>query len=304
MKEHYAIAIHGGAGTIEKSRITADLYKQYENALEQALVAGLEILQHGGTSLDAVEAAVMALEDCPFFNAGRGSVFNNKGRHEMDAAIMDGSSLAAGAVAGLQLVKNPVKVARMVMDKTNYVLLCGEGANEFAKAHQIPTETEAYFYTEYRYNDWKRKQQRSHSLDSGKHLGTVGAVALDKTGNLAAATSTGGLTNKNCGRVGDSPIIGAGTYANNKTCAVSCTGDGEQFIRAVAAYDLSCCMEYKKVSLPQACVHTMQKLEAIQGSGGLIAIDASGHIVMPFNTEGMYRACYHPDGVREIKIFD
>lgn len=304
MKEHYAIAIHGGAGTIERKRITPEVYKQYENALEQALAAGLEVLQHGGTSLDAVEAAVIKLEDCPFFNAGRGSVFNSSGQHEMDAAIMDGSTLAAGAVAGLHLIKNPIKAARTVMEKSSYVFLCGEGANEFARAHQIPMEPPSYFYTEYRYNDWKRKQQPSPMPGPGKHLGTVGAVALDKAGNLAAATSTGGITNKNCGRVGDSPLIGAGTYANNKTCAVSCTGDGEQFIRAVTAYDLSCCIEYKKVSLPQACAHTLRKLEAIAGSGGFIAIDAGGHIVMPFNTEGMYRACYHPDGVREIKIFE
>lgn len=302
MQQHYAIAIHGGAGTIERSRITTDVYKQYSAALDQALTAGLAILQHGGASLDAVEAAVMALEDCPFFNAGRGSVFNSKGQHEMDAAIMDGSTLAAGAVAGLQLVKNPIKVARTVMEKTNYVFLCGEGANEFAKAHQIPQETEDYFYTEYRHNDWKRKQL--HAQTPGKHLGTVGAVALDTAGNLAAATSTGGITNKSNGRIGDSPVIGAGTYANNNTCAVSCTGDGEQFIRAVVAYDLSCYMEYKKVSLSQACAHTMRRLEAVQGSGGLIAVDAAGHIVMPFNTEGMYRACYHPDGVREVKIFE
>lgn len=301
MNEHIAIAIHGGAGTISKQKLTGDLRKEYENALKDALDAGLNILKNGGCSLDAVEASVIALEDCPFFNAGRGSVFNSKGGHEMDAAIMDGSNLAAGAVAGISLVKNPVRVARTVMEKSNYVLLIAEGANEFAKAHQLPIETAAYFHTDFRYNDWQKKKE---GLTQNKQLGTVGAVALDKEGNLAAATSTGGLTNKHYGRVGDSPLIGAGTYANNNTCAVSCTGEGEQFIRSVTAYEVSCCIEYKKVSLHQACALAMQKLEKINGSGGLIAVDRMGHIAMPFNTQGMYRACYHSDGVMEIKIFD
>jgi len=235
MNEHIAIAIHGGAGTISKEKLTGDLCAAYENALKGALDAGLHILKHGGCSLDAVEASVIALEDCEFFNAGRGSVFNSKGGHEMDAAIMDGSNLAAGAVAGISLVKNPVRVARTVMEKSNHVLLIAEGANEFAEAHQLPMETATYFHTDFRYNDWLKKKQ---GLTQNKQLGTVGAVALDKEGNLAAATSTGGLTNKNYGRVGDSPLIGAGTYANNNTCAVSCTGEGEQFIRAVTAYEV------------------------------------------------------------------
>jgi L-asparaginase / beta-aspartyl-peptidase len=301
MNEHIAIAIHGGAGTISKEKLTGDLLSAYENALNEALDEGLTILKNGGCSVDAVEASVIALEDCPFFNAGRGSVFNSRGGHEMDAAIMDGSNLAAGAVAGLSLVKNPVKVARIVMEKTNYVLLTAEGANEFAKAHQLPMETAAYFHTDFRYNDWQKKKQ---GLTQNKQLGTVGAVALDKEGNLAAATSTGGITNKIYGRVGDSPLIGAGTYANNNTCAVSCTGEGEQFMRAVTAYEVSCCIEYKNVSLHQACALAMQKLEKINGCGGLIAVDRFGHIAMPFNTEGMYRACYHPEGVIEVKIFE
>lgn len=301
MNEHIAIAIHGGAGTISKQKLTGDVRKAYENALKGALDAGLNILKHGGCSIDAVEASVIALEDCEFFNAGRGSVFNSKGGHEMDAAIMDGSNLEAGAVAGISLVKNPVRVARMVMEKTDYVLLVAEGAHEFAKAHQLPMESASYFYTDFRYNDWQKKKQ---GLTQNKQLGTVGAVALDKEGNLAAATSTGGLTNKMYGRVGDSPLIGAGTYANNNTCAVSCTGEGEQFIRAVTAYEVSCCMEYRKISLHEACALAMQKLETINGSGGLIAVDRPGHIAMPFNTEGMYRACCHPDGVIEVKIFE
>ena len=301
MHSPIAIAIHGGAGTISKEKLTGDLRAAYENALKGALDAGLNILKNGGCSLDAVEASVIALEDCPFFNAGRGSVFNSKGGHEMDAAIMNGSNLAAGAVAGISLVKNPVRAARTVMEKSNYVLLIAEGANEFAKVHQLPMETASYFYTDFRYNDWQKKKQ---GLTQNKQLGTVGAVALDKDGNLAAATSTGGITNKIYGRVGDSPLIGAGTYANNNTCAVSCTGEGEQFIRAVTAYEVSCCIEYKKVSLHQACALAMQKLETINGSGGLIAVDRTGQIAMPYNTEGMYRACYLPDGVMEIKIFE
>jgi len=295
-----AIAIHAGAGTILRKRITPAVQQQYEQELRQALEAGVHLLQQGGSSLDAVTAAVMVLEDCPLFNAGRGSVFNSKGHHEMDAAIMDGHTLKAGAVTGIQRIKNPIQVARLVMEKSHFVFLAGEGANEFAREHQLSEAPDNYFYTEYRYKDWQRKQQNAAT---GKHLGTVGAVALDTNGNLAAATSTGGITNKAYGRIGDSPVIGAGTYANNNTCAVSCTGTGEHFIRAVAAYNVSCYMEYKEVSLHEACEQTMQKLEMVQGEGGLIAVDAYGNIEMPFNSEGMYRACYHPDGTMDIRIF-
>ena len=304
MNELFAIAIHGGAGTIEKQRMTGDVRAAYENALREALETGRAILQQGGTGMDAVEAAVISLEDCPFFNAGRGSVFTSKGTHEMDAAIMNGETLAAGAVTGISGVKNPIRLARIVMEKTRHVFVSGEGALDLAKEHDLPIETEDYFHTDFRYNDWKKKQQQASASTTQKYLGTVGAVALDQAGNLAAATSTGGITNKSYGRIGDSPVIGAGTYANNYTCAISCTGHGEHFIRAVMAYDVSCCIEYKNASLHDACANAMQKLQDIQGTGGLIAIDSKGNIEMPFNTEGMYRACYYPDGAIVIKIFD
>jgi beta-aspartyl-peptidase (threonine type) len=302
MNKPIALAIHGGAGTIEKKRITPEVQVQYETALRRALDAGAHVLQQGGNSLDAVEAAVIELEDCPLFNAGRGSVFNSKGLHEMDAAIMDGRTLKAGAVTGIRSFRNPVKAARLVMEQSGFVFLSGEGAEEFARLHELSEAATDYFYTEYRYNDWQQKKQ--NVAGTPRQLGTVGAVALDVNGNVAAATSTGGLTNKAYGRIGDSPVIGAGTYANNHTCAVSCTGDGEHFIRAVAAYNVSCCMEYKQASLHEACANTMQKLSNIEGYGGLIAVDVQGNIDMPFNTEGMYRACFRSDGLIEVKIFE
>jgi beta-aspartyl-peptidase (threonine type) len=218
----------------------------------------------------------------------------------MDAAIMDGRTLKAGAVAGVLQIKNPIQVARAVMDKSKFVFLAGDGANLFAQEQGIATESDDYFYNELRYKEWQQEQEKE-TLE--KKFGTVGAVALDATGNLAAATSTGGITNKKYGRVGDSPVIGGGTYANNYTCAVSCTGEGEQFIRAVTAYDVSCLMEYKELTLKDACAHAMQKLDIIQGSGGLIAVDSKGNIEMPFNTEGMYRAAISTNGITEVKIF-
>jgi beta-aspartyl-peptidase (threonine type) len=301
MSEPFAIAIHGGAGTLDKKKVTGTLYKQYEQALHEALQAGWHVLQKRGHSLDAVEKAVMELEDCPFFNAGRGSVFNNNGKHEMDAAIMDGHTLKAGAVAGVIQIKNPVQVARAVMDKTHFVFLCGQGANEFAREQGIATETDEYFYNEMRYKEW---QQALEKESTPEKFGTVGAVALDIHRNLAAATSTGGITNKKYGRIGDSPVIGSGTYANNASCAVSCTGEGEQFIRAVVAYDISCLVAYKQLSLQEACAQAMQGLNTLQGHGGWIAIDRQGNIQMPFNTEGMYRGCVYTNGTTEIKIFE
>jgi L-asparaginase / beta-aspartyl-peptidase len=304
MNEQFAIAIHGGAGTLLRQRFSPAVQQEYENALRQALQAGLTILQNGGRSLDAVEAAVIALEDCPFFNAGRGAVFNAAGGHSLDAAIMDGRTLEAGAVAGLSRFKNPILVARAVMEKSRYVLLSGQGADDFAREQGLIETTADYFYTELRYNEWKKIRENSSDQSPDKRFGTVGAVALDKAGNLAAATSTGGLTNKKYGRVGDSPIIGSGTYANNTTCAVSCTGNGEQFIRAVTAYDVSCLIEYKLLSLPEACAFSMQRLQKIQGNGGLIAIDRWGNIQMPYNSEGMYRASANTSGEIAVKIFE
>ncbi len=303
---NWAIAIHGGAGTILRSSMTAALQAEYEHALKEALSKGRHILSAGGSSLDAVEAAVVSLEDFPLFNAGKGAVFNNSGEHEMDAAIMDGQTLEAGAVCGVSGVKNPVVLARAVMQHSGHVLLSGKGAEDFARKRSLQFEDSRYFYSEMRYRQWQEALKTDAvQLDhTDKKFGTVGAVALDKNGSLAAATSTGGLTNKKFGRVGDSPIIGAGTYANNSTCAVSCTGVGELFIRSVVAYDISCLMEYKGMTLKEACETVVQgKLVKIGGEGGLVAIDNKGNIEMPFNSEGMYRACIDNNGNEEISIY-
>lgn len=286
------LAIHGGAGTILRSNMTTELQTEYEQGLQDALDAGYKVLQAGGSAIDAVQAAVVSLEDFPLFNAGRGAVFNNAGAHEMDASIMDGSNLKAGASSGTSNVKNPVLLARAIMDNSEHVLLCGKGAEQFAKQQGLAFADDAYFYNQHRYEQWKQAlKEDTISLDhNDKKFGTVGAVALDKQGNLAAATSTGGMTNKKFGRMGDSPIIGAGTYANNNTCAISCTGHGELFIRTVVAYDISCLMEYKGLTLQQACdIVVHNKLVKIGGEGGLVAIDKQGNICLPFNSEGMYR---------------
>lgn len=286
--------------------MTAELQQQYEQALDDALSAGYSVLQMGGSSIDAVEAAVASLEDFAMFNAGKGSVFNNAGKHEMDASIMCGKTLDAGAVSAVSNVKNPVRLARAIMQHSEHVMLFGAGAEVFAKQHNIDFEDDEYFYNEFRYNQWQEalKEDRVQMDHSDKKFGTVGAVALDKEGNLAAATSTGGMTNKKFGRVGDSPIIGAGTYANNNTCAISCTGHGELFIRSVVAYDISCLMEYKGLTLKAACdIVVHDKLVKIGGEGGLVAIDKEGNIELPFNSEGMYRASIDADGNKTIKIY-
>jgi len=306
MTNKFSIAIHGGAGTILRSTMTSVLQQQYESGLQQALDAGYKILEAGGSSLDAVEAAVVSLEDFPLFNAGRGSVFNHIGKHEMDSSIMFGNGLEAGAVCGVSSIKNPVKLARAIMEHSGHVLLCGAGAEQFAQTQNLTFENDSYFFTEQRFSQWQDALKEDTVLldHSEKKFGTVGAVALDVNGNLAAATSTGGMTNKKFGRVGDSPIPGAGTYANNNTCAVSCTGHGELFIRSVVAYDISCLMEYKGLSLKEACdLVVYDKLVRIDGEGGLIAIDNHGNIEMPFNSEGMYRACKNNSGLYEVKIY-
>lgn len=304
-----AIAIHGGAGTILKKDMTPEKQATYEKGLREAVRAGHEVLEQGGTSLEAVEVAVKSLENCPLFNAGRGSVFTATGKHEMDASIMDGASLNAGAVSLVDGVRNPISLARLVMEKSGHVFLAGEGAMEFARSMDCEFEGPEWFHDDFRYQQWQDIKdtdsfQLDHSVDKEHKFGTVGAVALDEHGNIAAATSTGGMTNKRFGRVGDSPMIGAGTYARNDTCAVSCTGSGEFFIRAVVAYDVSCLMEHKGMSLEDASREVvMKRLLDIDGDGGLIAVDAQGNISMPFNTEGMYRACIRPDGKEEILIF-
>lgn len=296
MNKIYSLAIHGGAGTLLKGLMTPEKEQQYKKALESALEIGYNILESGGKALDAVEAAVKELEDSPLFNAGKGSVFTNEGTHEMDAAIMDGKNLNAGAVSLITGIKNPVSLARDVMEKSDHVFLAGEGAMRFANSLGYTLKSPKYFFDELRYQQWQEIKdsdlfQLDHSVKKDSKFGTVGAVACDKEGNIAAATSTGGMTNKRWGRVGDSPIIGAGNYANNKTCAVSCTGSGEFFIKGVVAYDVSCLMEYREMSLEDAAAEVINKrMVEIGGDGGLIAVDAQGNIAMPFNTEGMYRA--------------
>jgi L-asparaginase / beta-aspartyl-peptidase len=310
MNKKFAIAVHGGAGTILRSLMTPEKEKSYMDALSDAIGAGHMILKQGGTSLDAVEAAVTSLENFPLFNAGRGSVFTNKGTHEMDASIMDGNTLEAGAVSGISNVQNPVQLARLVKDKSGHVFLCGKEAETFASLMSLPFQPDEYFYEEGRYKQWQEVKdsdtyQLDHTIKDEKKFGTVGAVAIDVNGNLAAATSTGGMTNKRFGRIGDTPMIGAGTYANNKTCAVSCTGHGEFFIRAVVAYDISCLIEYKGLSLKEACDYVVKdKLVKMGGEGGLIAIDKFGNIELPFNSEGMYRAWRTGDEAIEVRIYE
>jgi L-asparaginase / beta-aspartyl-peptidase len=293
----YAIAIHGGAGTILRSSMSAEKESAYKQALADAVHAGQVILSKDGSSLDAVESAIRSLEDNPLFNAGKGSVFNHRGIHEMDASIMDGSNLMAGAVAGIRTIKNPISLAKNVMLNSEHVFLAGDGALDFAEKMKAESMENDYFFVQQRYDQYlEAKASDSVQLDhtvskNEKKFGTVGAVALDVHGNLAAGTSTGGMTNKKNGRVGDTPIIGAGTYANNKTCAISCTGHGEFFIRAVVAYDISCLMEYKGLNLKEACdLVVKQKLVKLGGEGGLIALDAHGNIELPYNSDGMYRA--------------
>lgn len=297
---NYAIAIHGGAGTILQSTMTTEKELAYKTGLQDAIEAGESILKNGGSAFDAVETAIIKLENNPLFNAGKGAVFTNTGTHEMDASIMNGSDLMAGAVAGVQHIKNPISLARAVLEQSEHVLLTGVGAMDFAKKINAQTETGDYFFVQLRYDQLQQALKSNsmildHTEDKIEHgekkFGTVGCVALDLKGNLAAGTSTGGMTNKKFGRVGDSSIIGAGTYANNNTCAISCTGHGELFIRSVVAYDISCLMEYKNLSLKEACdIVVMDKLVKIGGEGGLIALDAKGNIVLPFNSDGMYRA--------------
>lgn len=310
MGTNISLAIHGGAGTILQSNMSPELQREYEDALSTALNAGYTVLYSGGTSLEAVEQSVCALEDCPLFNAGRGSVFNHEAKHEMDASIMDGRSNRAGAVCGVSNIRNPISLARVVMDQSEHVILSGKGAEAFAHAKGFIFEDESYFYSSQRFQQLQEAiaaghSQLDHSLqDKEKKFGTVGAVALDAFGNLAAATSTGGMTNKQWGRIGDSPIPGAGTWADNDTCAVSCTGHGEYFIRAVVGHDIHCLMAYKGLSLKEACdILVHDKLLKSGGEGGLIAIDKYGNVAMPFNSEGMYRACKTSSGKEEILIY-
>ncbi len=310
--QRYTLVIHGGAGTIRKEKMTKEKEAAYQKALADAINAGYSILERGGSAVDAVKAAVISLEDNDLFNAGKGSVFAKDGSQEMDAAIMDGKTLDAGAVAAVRNIKNPIELAYEVMHNSEHVLLIGKGANDFAHKQGLKMEPDEYFFSQFRYNQWQAvKDTDDVTLDHSnervkqdKKFGTVGAVACDKDGNIAAATSTGGMTNKDYGRVGDSPLIGIGNYANNKTCAISCTGHGELFIRAVAAYDVSALMEYKRLSLVEAMEEVVnKKLVAIGGEGGMIGVDAKGNPAMVLNSAGMYRAVRSSDGLNEIQIY-
>ena len=324
------LVIHGGAGTITRANMTPEKEKAYREVLNTALQNGYAILKKGGTSLQAVEAAIMVMENSPLFNAGKGAVFTHEGKNEMDAAIMEGNSLKAGAIAGVTTIKNPIKGAIAVMEKSPHVLMAGKGADQFAKEQGLEIVDPSYFYTEARYKALQKaikeeKVELDHTekkteeikkspktgyykeedliFTEGKKFGTVGCVALDKFGNLTAGTSTGGMTNKKYGRIGDAPIIGAGTYANNATCAVSATGHGEFFIRSVVAYDISSLMEYKGLSVKDAADEVvMKKLVDRGGEGGVIALDRNGNIAMPFNSEGMYRG-YIKQDKSEVMIY-
>jgi L-asparaginase / beta-aspartyl-peptidase len=310
----FALAIHGGAGTIMRQHMSPKAEQEYRNALNQALDVGYKILKDGGTSIEAVTAVIVLLEDSPLFNAGRGSVFTSNGKIEMDASIMDGKTLDAGAVASISVVRNPVLAAKAVMEQSPHVLLSGEGAEIFARQQGLQIMKPSWFHTRRRREALEQVKERESQEDginwmekekdeNLKH-GTVGAVAIDKNGNLAAATSTGGMTNKKFGRIGDSPIIGAGTYADNTTAAISCTGHGEYFIRLAIAHDISALIKYKNLTANEAGNEViMKKLTALGGTGGAIIVDKYGKIAMPFNTEGMYRGYVRSDGAKKVHIY-
>jgi len=314
--EKFCIVIHGGAGTILKENMTDSLEEEYKRVLDLAVSKGYDILKNGGNSLDAVTQTIIILEDSPLFNAGKGAVFTNEGKNELDASIMDGKSKAAGAVASVTRVKNPITLARAIMEVSEHVMMVGPGAEKFAEQNGVELVDPNYFFTAKRWEGLKKaKELEKTELDHAAALhydvtikdqkfGTVGCVALDKKGNIAAGTSTGGMTNKRYGRVGDAPIIGAGTYADNATCGVSSTGWGEFFIRNVVAYDIAAQMQYKNVSLADAAKETIQKkVPEMGGDGGIIAIDKDGNIIMEFNTAGMYRASIDKSGTKTIAIY-
>jgi beta-aspartyl-peptidase (threonine type) len=296
----FVLVIHGGSGNISPESIPEESRKQYTDVMMRALDTGYLLLKSGRSSLDAVEAAIIIMEDSPFFNAGKGAVFTHEGRNELDASIMDGLTMKAGAVAAVGDIRNPISAARKVMEESSHVLLSGAGASKFARVHGIEMVDSSYFYTERR---WKNLQDELEKIKASKN-GTVGCVALDKNGNLAAGTSTGGMTNKLTGRIGDTPIIGAGNYANNKTCAVSATGHGEFLIRYTVAFDISALMEYRNLTLEEAARLVIQeKLKKAGGDGGIIAVDKEGNIAMEFNTSGMFRGYVTSDGNKEVLIF-
>lgn len=314
----FAIIIHGGAGTILKKNMTPEKETAYKAKLEEAIKTGYEILKNGGTSGDAVVKTIQVMEESPLFNAGKGAVFTHEGTNELDASFMDGKTLNAGAVAGVKDIKSPIEAARTVMTNSNHVMLAGKGASQFAKEQGLEIVDPSYFYTENRFKSLQRiKDKEKTALDhddkqaafydadiKNSKFGTVGCVALDKEGNISAGTSTGGMTNKRWGRIGDAPIIGSGTYANNKTCGVSSTGWGEYFIRTQVAYDISAQMEYQQKSLKEATKDVIQnKLTKLGGTGGVVALDKNGNMSFEFNTAGMYRASMNDKGDLVVKIY-
>lgn len=307
-----AILIHGGAGTISKNNLSPDMEQRYRDTITLALMAGYNVLRNHGSSLDAVEATIRVMEDCPLFNAGKGAVFTHEGTNELDASIMNGKTLSAGAVAAVKHIKNPISLARMVMERSKHVMLTGDGAEAFAQQQGMQLVPQSYFYTERRWQELQRAkaEERNDSLKNSvpkdstieKH-GTVGCVALDENGNLAAGTSTGGLTDKRFGRIGDSPIIGAGTYADNRSCAVSATGDGEYFIRVGVARDIAAMVEYRGLKLQQAADSVMAKVASLGGTGGVVVLNTKGQMAISFNTEGMYRAYIDESGKPVVLIY-
>ena len=312
----FALVIHGGAGTIKKEFMTDAQEKAYREKLDEALRAGYSVLEKGGSAINAVQKTINVMENSPLFNAGKGAVFNSLGKQEMDASIMDGKTLNSGAVAGVSHIKNPINAAILVKDSTRHVMLSGKGAEDFARQYHIAMEEESYFFTEKRYQQLLKMQKKDsvqldhstsmiHTLIDDHKLGTVGCVALDKDGNIAAGTSTGGMTNKKYGRIGDSPIIGAGNYANNKTCGISATGTGEYFIRTVAAHEVSALMMYKDLSLKEAIKQVVHvEIDSLGGDGGLIGLDKNGNIAWDFNTEGMFRGYKKSTGEQVIEIYN
>lgn len=302
--QKYAIVIHGGAGVMSKDKMNEEARANYKAKLNEALELGEQLLKDGAAATDVVVKVINVMENSPLFNAGKGAVFTHDGVNELDASIMEGKSLNAGAVAGVQDIKNPINAARAVMDNSEHVMLSGKGASEFAKEQGLEIVPNKYFYTERRYQSLQSLLKHERERTQKDNTGTVGCAVLDTHGNLCAGTSTGGMTNKKYGRIGDSPIIGAGTYANNKTCAVSCTGHGEYYIRLGFARDISAMMEYQNRSVTEACKKEIDKLSELEGTGGVIAVDADGNIAMEFNTSGMFRGYIKSSGEKEIAIFE
>nr|WP_321486552.1 isoaspartyl peptidase/L-asparaginase [uncultured Draconibacterium sp.] len=301
--QKYAIVIHGGAGVMSKDKMDEESAANYKPRLNEALMLGDQMLKEGAKATDVVVKVINVMENSPLFNAGKGAVFTHDGVNELDASIMEGKTLNAGAVAGVRDIKNPINAAREVMENSEHVMLSGKGASEFAKQQGLEIVPNKYFYTERRYQSLQSLLKRERERTQNDNTGTVGCAVLDTHGNLCAGTSTGGMTNKKYGRIGDSPIIGAGTYANNKTCAVSCTGHGEYYIRLGFARDISAMMEYQNLSVTEACKKEIDKLSELEGTGGVIAVDADGNIAMEFNTSGMFRGYIKSSGEKEIAIF-